>query len=287
MEKKGLARSRSVLRDPIEVLGDALAVSSDIEDLSTRSRFKLILDFTEDDSVLRLLNAAGLINHSRHDLFKLSCLPEDNELEALKLISGVKFAALQGSLAVLSETDSINEGFYDLFNQHFRSVVGRGGKVSLYANIAVGDLSRRCLVNPHFECIVHVRHSKLPQMPAPFLNRFEKYTLRVQDVLKSRASNQGLLSEIVEAAIGRAKKLLSLFGDKDLFGMVADQTVESCFLDILPKHRNSESPVSGMAPCNSFVQLILSFVSKATSLDISQRKFHRGEGTYIGQVGGR
>ena len=42
--------------------------------------------------------------------------------EKLRLIVGIKLAALQGSLALLSQTESINGSFYDLFNQNFRAI---------------------------------------------------------------------------------------------------------------------------------------------------------------------
>jgi hypothetical protein len=34
---------------------------------------------------------------------------------------------------------------------------------------------RRSLVRPEFNLVVHIRESNLLEVPAPFLNRFEKY----------------------------------------------------------------------------------------------------------------
>ena len=89
---------------------------------------------------------------------------------------------MQGKMAVLSNTEEVHECFYDLFNQNFRSLHTRDGGLSLYANIAVGGVSRPSLVDPTFQCVVHVRESELEELPAPFLNRFEKFRLNISDV---------------------------------------------------------------------------------------------------------
>ena len=69
-------------------------------------------------------------------------MPENARLEEINLVCGVKYAALKGTKIILSQTDTINESFYDLFNQHFRRVANKDGEEDLYANIAVGGISR-------------------------------------------------------------------------------------------------------------------------------------------------
>jgi hypothetical protein len=122
-------------------LKDALATIGHLN-VAARPRFKMIIDGTEDDSILRLLRAGNVINVTGKSLFMLSNLTENVESERLRLISGVKYAALQGNLAVLSQTDSINESFYDLTNQRFSEITDRNGKPTFYTNIAVGGISR-------------------------------------------------------------------------------------------------------------------------------------------------
>lgn len=222
----------AAFRHPMVVMRDALTSSSASEPEGTR--YKLIIDCTEDDSILRLLKKGKIAMVTKKSLYKLSSLPDDVELERLRLISSVKFAALQGSFAVLSQTEPINESFYDLFNKHFQKVTGRDGAVSLYANIAVGGLSRRSLVRPNFECVVHVRGSNLGEIPAPFLNRFEKFRLSLSDVLSGGWSRLGAMAVIV----GRAQTniaSLSLMLRGDAFGWIENQkTSDSLFVDILP-----------------------------------------------------
>ena len=169
-------------RCPTIVLSEALSQGNQanaLQMVESRARFKLIIDCSDDDSIMRLLNSAGLLDLSKKTLFKLSQLPEEKEREKLRLISGVKFAAMQGHTVLLSQTESVDESFYDLQNQNFREIETAVG-VSLYANIAVGGVSHRSPVDASFNCIVHVRESQLADTPAPFLNRFEKYRLDVR-----------------------------------------------------------------------------------------------------------
>jgi ATPase family associated with various cellular activities (AAA) len=225
----------SLFRDPLVVLKDALCSATPTAQLN-RARFKLVIDCTEDDSILRLLSKGNVTDVSRRSLFKLSGLSEDVELECLRLVSGVKFAAMQGNFAVLSQTESVNESFYDLFNQRFREIKSREGSLTLYANIAVGGISRRSLVSPVFECVIHIRESNMFQIPAPFLNRFEKYRLGLSDVLRSSWKKFGALAGIVTNAKRRTSEIASTFKSVNgtLGWMDDQQTLESIFVDMLP-----------------------------------------------------
>jgi hypothetical protein len=235
-QSKDTGMLESSFRDPMMVLKDALSPATSYVGQVNRPRFKLIIDCTEDDSILRLLSIGEVAEVTKRSLYKLSNLSENADLERLRLISGVKFAALQGSFAVLSQTEPINESFYDLFNQRFREITGREGNVTLYANIAVGGISRRSLVQPGFECVVHIRESNMLQIPAPFLNRFEKYRLTLSDVLASGWSSFGSMAGIVTKARKRTAEIAAIFGDGNgVFGWIdSRQTLESIFVDMLP-----------------------------------------------------
>jgi hypothetical protein len=208
-------------------------------------------------------------------MFKLSHLPQEVVLEELRLIAGVKFAALQGNLAVLSQTESVNESFYDLFNQRFQAVTGRDGTVSLYANIAVGGISRRSLVKPEFECVIHVKESDMQQMPAPFLNRFEKFRLTISDVLQSGWIRLGGISTVFAKSRLSTSKLVSLLGEGTLSGWMNDsQTLDSVFVDMLPatlsgahgKAMPSLEVGSDFEEGRNALDLIIEFVQSVSSL---------------------
>lgn len=222
-------------RDPVHVIREALQGCTGISSLSDRARFKLIIDCSGDDSILRLLSRSGIINVSKGCMFKVSRMPEEVVLEELKVVAGVKYAALQGSTAVLSQTESINESFYDLFNLRFQAVSRREGGVGLYANIAVGGMSRRSLIHPDFECVVHVNESELEHMPAPFLNRFEKYRLTIDDVLQSGWESLGELAIAFKRSKQSLFKLVSILCGGENTGWLGDKrSLDSLFVSMLP-----------------------------------------------------
>lgn len=137
------AEAPRTLRNPLDLM---LASLNELqaEGAAPLSRYKLIIDTTADDSILRALQsqlAASTV--------KLSHFPEDSSVQQINAISVVKWAAEKGECVLLSQTESINESFYDLFNQHFRKYEDKGAVV-YHANIAVGAHSRRCKVSSAF-----------------------------------------------------------------------------------------------------------------------------------------
>ena len=241
-------------------------------EVSRRSRYKLIIDSTEDDSIMRLLGATDVVDLSRKSLFKLSQMPEEQELERLHLVSGVKFSAIQGRLAVLSQTEPVNESFYDLFNQNFKAVRGRDGDVSFFANIAVGGISRRSRINEGFSCVVHIRESQLGLVPAPFLNRFEKYRLDTGTIMDAGWMPLGGLGRLVKKAREIVNhKIVHTMGESGLFGLVPTQTLDSVFIGLLPAGALAESgdPTQFLDCYSTLLHCLGAFVSKFTSLKVS------------------
>jgi len=267
----------AAIRHPMVVLKDALTTSATVT-ATDDFRFKLIIDCTEDDSILRLLKKGEIAEVTKRSLYKLSNLPEENGLERLRLISGVKFAALQGSFAVLSQTEPINESFYDLFNKRFQVVSGRNDEVCLYANIAVGGMSRRSRVLSNFECVVHVRESNLADTPSPFLNRFEKYRLTLADVLAGGWSRLGSMGVIIGNAQSHIAALSCVLRG-DAFGWIKSQnTSDSLFVDTLP-HLDQRiwdeqtNRVEMFTTSSQKLSLIIcDFIEQFTSLHISEQQ---------------
>ena len=83
----------------------------------------------------------------------------------------------------MSQTDELHESFYDLFNQRFRRIDDPKTGPRFYANIAIGAHHKPCRVHPSFQCIVVVKQSEIDDIPHPFLNRFEKYSLTHKTLL--------------------------------------------------------------------------------------------------------
>ena len=235
--------NNTTLRPILNVVQDALR--ENVKDFAYRPRFKIVIDGSEDDSLLRLLKSPQCGSNRKSTLFKLSGMEEDEELEKLHLVTGVKYAALQGNNALLSQTAEVHECFYDLFNLNFRRFSGRGGESDTYfANIAVGGISRPSLVHNDFQCVVHLRESDLPKVPAPFLNRFEKFRVNMNDAfeavllsLDERAQN------IVKKSYTEVENFSTLIGKRNIYGFVDNLTIESIFLNMFLSVKESTKKV--------------------------------------------
>ena len=102
---------------------------------------------------------------------------------------------------VLSQTDSIHESFYDLFNRRFHRIDEASGP-RYYANISIGAHIKPCRVHRDFDCVVVVKQSEVESIPPPFLNRFEKYFLSHELVLEATLSNvPPALAAVLRAAL--------------------------------------------------------------------------------------
>jgi len=259
-----------LIRHPMDVVREAI-----LNNVGSRTRFKLIIDETKDDSIMRLLRMEGALDISKRNLFKLSCMPEGEVLEQSRLVSGVKYAAQQGLTIVLSQTEQVHESFYDLFNQNFRSFKNRDGQISHYANIAIGGISRRSLVHQSFQCIVHIKQSSIEDVPAPFLNRFEKFCVTVRSVLDSGWGEFPGLAKIIIDARTQVAKICSLLGANGIFGWIDLQTLDSIFVDMLPQNCTHFSanflPQTHIGIISSFTDCIIEFIHHFTSLAVSQK----------------
>ena len=270
------------LRHPMGVVQSALTEKPE-DGSATRynlPRYKMIIDNTDDDSAIRLLQLSGILNES-HSFYRLSGMKEGLEIEKLNLVSRVKFAAQQGDKTVfLSQVEEVSECFYDLFNQHFREFTKDGGEVSYFANIAIGGISRPCLIHPSFQCVVHVRASQLEEIPSPFLNRFEKFSLSVDDILTWLVMKlpRGLNS-IVTESLKNVDDLLTCLGNKSMWSTSPVQTVKSIYVSILSPHSGSSSQlIEGDGQTfggDSIGNSVLSFMNSYFYLDISIGDIHQ------------
>ena len=122
----------------------------------------------------------------------------------LGVVAAIKHSASQGHTVVLTQTDTVHECFYDLFNQRFVCIEDSTQGKRFYANIAIGSYVKPCPVHSNFQCVIIIKESDLPYTPAAFLNRFEKYSLSHQilldDVLKHLTP---VLRELVTTAMDK------------------------------------------------------------------------------------
>lgn len=230
------------LSNPLDLMNESLIEQADAS--SPIGRYPLVIDTTADDSVIRAFQAGMTGQGTFCKLLKLSRFAGDSAIQQVNVISEVKWAAEKGKAIVLSQTESINESFYDLFNQHFRKFEDRteeGTETSYFTNIAVGAHSRRCRVEKGFQCIVHLTLEELQLAPAPFLNRFEKYRLTQADLLQSHLHRTHLLDEApgLKALLGKPdlfqhlQRFVAQINMCSFYGFAEEQTLESGLLCML------------------------------------------------------
>lgn len=257
------------LRDPMEVIHNALS-EEHAKNISRYNlpRYKMIIDHTNDDSVTRLLQIAGVLNSS-HAFYKLSGIDEGAEIEKLNLVSRVKFAAQYGEkTVVLSQVESISECFYDLFNQHFKEFRKEDGDVSYFANIAIGGVSRPCLISPSFQCIVHVQGKQIAEIPAPFLNRFEKFQLSIDDILrwKLKQLTPGL-RDILGQSLQRSQEFISSIGASSVWSPSPEDTLKSIYISLIRNEACSKNDLQKRECGESIALDVLEFILNNFDVD--------------------
>ena len=270
------------LSNPFDLLCQSLDEQTACE-VAVINRYKMVIDTTADDSILRALHRelsvveAGSSGGSAEEVtdgdgedasdskqqfkvLKLSNFPEDTGVQQVSILSQVKWAAEKGETVLLSQTEVINESFYDLFNQHFRRFEDKSksgtAEVVYHTNIAVGAHSRRCKVDPNFNCIVHLTLPELQLAPAPFLQRFEKYRITQTHLLESYLHHRcpllhelPVLRELLRSPVlvAHVKAFVQLIGVESFYGFADEQTIESGLLRLLQEWTSVDSVVQSIA----------------------------------------
>ena len=139
-----------------------------------------ITDFIEN----MLAKEESMADYKSQKLRKIvgSSLPEDvKDTYLYRILSDVILYLEQGYTLIFEKMDNIYCSLYDLFNQNF-SFSGD----NKYCKISLGALyNAKCLVNPDFHCIIFLNEKDLPKTDYPFLNRFEKYNIKLDDILNN------------------------------------------------------------------------------------------------------
>ena len=197
-------------RDILDILKSSLQDRpQEIQGLSENEvRYKLIIDPSEDDSLVRLLFTFEILQRDNTRVFVCSNFPADSHLQKINTIAAIRHSAIEGHTVVMSQTDDIHESFYDLFNQRFRRIDDVKEGPRYYTNIAIGAHLKPSRVNLSFQCVVVVKKSEIKNTPAPFLNRFEKYLITHQTMLETALNRMPPnISVIIRAAIDKVERL--------------------------------------------------------------------------------
>ena len=178
-------------RNILEILLDSMKDRPQaIQDITENEvRYKLIIDPSEDDSLVRLLFSTGVLMRDNTRIFVCSDFPGDGQLQKINTIAAIRHSAIKGHTVIMSQTDDIHGSFYDLFNQRFRRIDDPEHGPRYYTNIAIGPHLKPSRVDPNFQCVVVIKKSEIKDTPAPFLNRFEKYFISHESLLDTILQN--------------------------------------------------------------------------------------------------
>eukprot|EP01060_Flectonema_neradi_P020456 TRINITY_DN279_c0_g1_i11.p1 TRINITY_DN279_c0_g1~~TRINITY_DN279_c0_g1_i11.p1 ORF type:complete len:6268 (+),score=1323.50 TRINITY_DN279_c0_g1_i11:127-18930(+) len=247
---------RPMLRRKLDVVIDSLkdnnratekASGKNLNDMWVR--FKLLVDTTEDGSMLQLLRQTGVEQFNNLSVLSLSALSYGDELMPVTVVSQIVAAMEAGRTVWLTNTRDIDACLFDVFNQNYVVASSGTNETLHFVAVAVGAALEYKRVHRDFQCIVHVTKRELTGMgnvlPSPFLNRLEKFPITVQDILEFALAK--LTPEEREAAmevrtkLARFQKTLAvrnkcLFGDSDVdtFDSVILEAVQQGTLIDLP-----------------------------------------------------
>lgn len=196
-------------------------------------RYTMVIDPSDNEVAIGILFGLGLLRKEETVVVHLADFASDaTDAARSEAVLQVKNAMALGQTVILVNTMAISSSFYDVFNRNFDVLPVGGGTqqqqaFEYYASLAVGSFSRPCLVHRNFRAIVHLPGSMLSSTPRPFLDRFERFPVSLDDVLNERLARLSLEQQ-------ENMKRLQL-GTEDMIRRVHDARQCSVFFGLVPK----------------------------------------------------
>ena len=202
-------------------------------------RYKLIIDESEDESAVRLLAQSGVLDldPNKTTVFRMSDFPDDidNELRNVEILSTIKLCMETGKTILMVNTGRIHGSLYDVFNQNF-SIMATDENRKIWSKVAIGPKTIDVVVHENFQCIVHVKRSEFNQIPAPFLSRFQKYSLSVNDFYQIQLQKLSVADQkMINHVEHKAQTFIEHFGREYFYGL-NEHTLYSCLLSFIKKN---------------------------------------------------
>ena len=151
---------------------------------------------------------------------------------------------------------------YDVFNQNF-SIMATGDMRKIFSKVAIGPKTIDVVVHEDFQCIVHIKRSELKDIPAPFLSRFQKYSLSVNDFYRIHAQklppNEQIILRNIEE---KAQSFIQHFGRQYFYGL-NESTLYSCLLSLIKINDHDEHSLLNVHQFyTQFTQKLKSFIEQ-------------------------
>jgi hypothetical protein len=202
-------------------------------------RYKLIIDESEDESAVRLLDQGGVLDldPNKTSVFRMSDFPDDvnNELRNVEILSTIKLCMETGKTILMINTGRIHGSLYDVFNQNF-SIMATGDNRKIWSKVAIGPKTIDVVVHEDFQCIVHVNRTEFKEIPAPFLSRFQKYSLSIKDFYQIRWAKLPIKEQrLMEKVEQKAQSFIEHIGQQYFYGL-SSNTLYSCLLGLIEKN---------------------------------------------------
>ena len=172
----------------------------------------------------------------------MSDFPDDihNELRNVEILSTIKLCMETGKTILMVNTGRIHGSLYDVFNQNF-SIMATGDMRKIFSKVAIGPKTIDVVVHEDFQCIVHVKRSEFKDIPAPFLSRFQKYSLSVNDFYRIQfeqiSNNEQIIMKNVEEKL---HTFIQHFGRQYFYGL-NENTLYSCLLSLIKYNENEQN----------------------------------------------
>ena len=207
-------------------------------------RYKLIIDESEDESAVRLLSQNGIINMDPNQttVFRMSDFPDDinNELRNVEILSTIKLCMETGKTILMVNTGRIHGSLYDVFNQNF-SIMATGDTRKIFSKVAIGPKTIDVVVHEDFQCIVHVKRSEFKDIPAPFLSRFQKFSLSIYDFYRIQFEQLSIDEQTAMKNVeDKLQQFIQHFGPQYFYGLNKN-ALYSCLLSLIKQEENEQN----------------------------------------------
>ncbi|EFA81451.1 hypothetical protein PPL_05439 [Heterostelium album PN500] len=206
---------------------------------TTAFRYMMLLDPTENETSIMILNQMGV----EHTVIRVGGFDEDNSKESLvKVVSQIKNHMSTGKNVVLVNSQSIDACFYEVFNKYFTII---SDETHFLANVSFGNHSNHTQVHPDFKVIIHVPISRLDQTQLPWLNRFEKYRLSIDNLMNSKLQNRPDLQDDTKKIRENANHFVNTFHiQKSLLAGFSDsETIPSILYSMIKNSIERNEPM--------------------------------------------
>eukprot|EP01059_Diplonema_ambulator_P032209 TRINITY_DN620_c0_g2_i3.p1 TRINITY_DN620_c0_g2~~TRINITY_DN620_c0_g2_i3.p1 ORF type:complete len:3310 (+),score=504.39 TRINITY_DN620_c0_g2_i3:3263-13192(+) len=270
---------RQYLRRKLDVITDSIADNNRVSERSATKnlndmmvRYKLLVDET-DGCILHLLRQTGIEFANNASVLSLSALCDQDDLMPVTVVSQISAAMETGRTVWLTNTREVDACLFDVFNQNYIVASNGKGEVLHFVAVAVGGTLEYKRVHKDFQCIVHVTKEEAAGMgdtlPSPFLNRLEKYTLSVSEVLDYAVNR---LSEPEKALVAKMRAKLTLFDrtlstdDSIIFTDNTPDTASSLLLEAVQSGSLQPLPITKRLQADESLASFLYPADKSTAL---------------------